>query len=150
MTLEGSDPGTIEGYASVFHTLDAHHDRILKGAFKNTLLEWKKTNKMPKMLWQHKHDKPIGRWISINEDDVGLYVKGQLLLDLPKAYQAYTLIKAGILENFSIGFIPEKVIDRPKIRERWIYHVKLLEISLVTFPANADARISAYKHHVFI
>lgn len=32
------------------------------------------------MLWQHQMDEPIGVYTEMKEDDVGLYVKGRLLI----------------------------------------------------------------------
>ena len=76
------DDGTFSGYASVFNNIDLQQEAIAKGAFSKTLYNWQSQNKMPKMLWQHDPKSPIGRWLDIYEDQHGLFVKGQLLLDV--------------------------------------------------------------------
>ena len=37
-----------------------------------------------RVLWQHDWDKPIGKTLSMYEDDKGLAVEGELLLDIQK------------------------------------------------------------------
>ena len=63
---------------------------------------------MPKLLWQHDQTRPIGIWHEIYEDEYGLFVKGQLLLELHQAKEAYALLKAGVIDGLSIGFRPVK------------------------------------------
>jgi len=128
--------GRFSGYASVFDQVDLERDIIRPGAFRDV--------KNPKMLWQHDATKPIGRWDVLREDAKGLYVEGQLFLDLPQARDAHTLLKEGALDGLSIGFYPVKSAPRPG-GGREIFEVNLLEISLVTFPANEGATIMHVK-----
>ncbi|WP_052045826.1 HK97 family phage prohead protease [Candidatus Paracaedibacter symbiosus] len=133
------------GYASVFHLKDHHGEIITPHAFKKSLDQWKANGGMPKLLWQHDQTRPIGVWHEIYEDDHGLFVKGQLLLDLQQAREAYALLKAGIIDGMSIGFRPLKTRKYGKNQDRYIEEIDLQEISLVTFAANDQAKVTAVK-----
>ncbi|MBN9343146.1 MAG: hypothetical protein BGO76_04115 [Caedibacter sp. 38-128] len=139
------EEGVFEGYASVFEHLDDHGDRVVKGAFIDSLRQWWYSGQVPKMLWQHDPSQPIGVWESLEEDGHGLQVKGRLLLDVQRGREAYALMKAGVLDSLSIGY---RVLEaRPGLKsgERLLSKLELHEISLVTFPANDCAKITQVK-----
>lgn len=139
------DSGFFQGYASVFNVLDDHGDRIKRGAFEKTLKTWKTRKTWPKMLWQHDVQTPIGQWKSIKEDDHGLFVEGQLLLDLQKGREAHTLLKAGAVDHLSIGFYVRQSTKGTEKNERILTEIDLHEVSLVTFAANTEAKITHVK-----
>jgi len=141
----GIEEGRISGYASVFDVVDQQGDRIVKGAFQNSMHEWRQKGQMPKMLWQHNVSEPIGVWKSIQEDEKGLYVEGRLLLDLQKGKEAYALVKENVVDSFSIGFRIVQSVSGKKKDVRLLTEVDLFEISLVTFAANTSARILNVK-----
>jgi hypothetical protein len=60
---------------------------------------------------------------------------------------AYELMKMGALDGLSIGYKadPSKQDYDSRRRRRMLKEVDLLEISLVTFPMNPKARVSAVK-----
>jgi len=137
--------GKFSGYLAVFGNLDSYGDKIRKGAFKATLKEHAAKGRKVVILWQHRWDQPLGVFDVLREDDVGLYVEGQLLVgDVRQAGEAHALMKAGAITGMSIGF--ESVaykIDKDGNRE--LTEIKLWEGSIVTFPANDEARIDAVK-----
>lgn len=137
-----SEEGRFAGYASVFDVVDSQKDIIQRGAFAKTLRERKGSIKL---LWQHQMDEPIGVIERIFEDVRGLYVEGRLLLSVARAREAYDLVKAGALEGMSIGYTPVSFDYEPESGLRRIHEVSLWEISLVTFPANAQAGITVVK-----
>lgn len=47
---------------------------------------------------------PIGKTFSMQEDDKGLRVDGELLLDIERARDTRTLIKNNAIDGLSIGF----------------------------------------------
>ena len=88
-----SDSGEFTGYGSVFGVKDSYSDIVIKGAFTNSLNQWKLKGRLPALLWQHKMDEPIGYYTKMVEDDNGLYLEGQLLIDEdPLAKRAHTLL----------------------------------------------------------
>lgn len=142
--LGDGDDRTFEGYGSVFGVLDSYADIVAAGAFKRSLKEHKASKRMPALLWQHNSDQPIGVYSEMREDDTGLYVKGKLS-DTQLGREAHTLLKDGALSGLSIGFrtLKSKIDEENGVRT--LTEVDLWETSLVTFPANTAARVTAVK-----
>lgn len=137
--------GWFLGYASVFNVVDQQNEQVAQGAFTKTLLQWQRNKQMPKMLWQHDPKSPIGLWRHIVEDEHGLRVEGQLMIDLRQGQEAYMLLKKGIVDGLSIGFTVTRVRKNYLTKTRILEEISLYEISLVTFAANPQARILSCK-----
>jgi HK97 family phage prohead protease len=135
------DDGTFEGYASVFGNIDAVRDVVAPGAFAGTL----RSGRRVKMLWQHDPAAPIGRWVSLAEDRKGLFARGQILRDIPRANEVYTLMKNEAVDGLSIGFRTIDDETDPRNGVRTLKSVDLYEISVVTFPANEMATVGVVK-----
>ncbi len=134
--------GGFSGYASVFDVVDSQKDIILKGAFSRAI---KAGFSSIKLLWQHQMAQPIGYFTQMREDGRGLFVEGQLLLDVQKGREAYALLKSGAISGLSIGYnVVSSRFDEANLI-RYIKEVDLFEISLVTFPANDKAVVVAVK-----
>ncbi|MCH2038402.1 MAG: HK97 family phage prohead protease [Rickettsiales bacterium] len=137
--------GVFTGYASVFNVVDNHNDVILKGAFEGSIKNMSQSKTRIKMLWQHDTKEPVGVFNLIKEDEQGLYVEGKLLLDLVKGREVYALLKSGAIEGLSIGYNPTNFSYDEVTGVRYISDIDLREISLVTFPANEQAKIMSVK-----
>ncbi len=135
--------GRFAGYASVFDIVDNQHDVMLRGAFSKTLIRGAGNIKL---LWKHQQDEPIGVFDRVFEDDRGLYVEGRLLLNVRRAQEAYTLLKAGAVNGLSIGYSPISYNIDANSGVRRLAEVDLWEVSLVTFPANTAANVTVVKH----
>ena len=135
--------GSFEGYASLFNVEDLSHDIISPGAFAASLA--KRGAGGIKLLFQHDPAEPIGVWTDIAEDARGLKVRGQLTLDVARAREVLALMQAGALEGLSIGFRTEKGARDARSGIRRLAKIDLWEISIVTFPMQPGARISAVK-----
>ena len=132
----------IEGYASLFDRCDHGGDTVAKGAYGRCLTQLTTDGRSIKMLWQHDPREPIGVWDEVREDDKGLYVRGRLLSEVTRAREAAVLIEAGAIDGLSIGFRTRKA-TRDKRGRRLLAELELWEVSLVTFPMLADARVDA-------
>ena len=133
--------GTFSGYAAVTGNVDLGDDIILKGAFS----EWldKADPSRVRVLWQHDWNKPIGKTLSMREDDNGLAVDGELLLDIQKAQEARTLVKNNAIDGLSIGFrIDDFSYDNDT---RIIKKLSVMEYSFVTFAMNPNALVNDMK-----
>ena len=132
-----------KGYASTFNGNDSYDDTILPGAYAKTIAE----HGMPKMLWGHDWDIPIGKWLSAVEDEKGLLVEGEFTPGNSQADAVMAAMKHGTVNGLSIGFrLAEGDYERKKDGGRIIKNVtKLYEISVVNFPADEDARISEVR-----
>lgn len=134
---EESNIGKISGYGSVFGVQDSYDDIVDNGAFSNSLDNYG----MPKMLLQHSWENVCGVWTVAREDSKGLYLEGEINLEVQKAREYYSLIKQGAIDGLSIGYVTE-VSEHDRVNEvRRIKKVKLMEVSIVTFPANVEAYI---------
>lgn len=142
-----NDDGSFEGYGSVFGNLDSYRDIVHKGAFVESIKYHKEKGSSPALLWQHDSKTPIGVWKEMDEDDHGLYMKGQLALETQKGKEAYALLKMKAVRGLSIGFsVPkggEEFDSKNEVNN--IKQVDLWETSVVTFPANRDAQVTAVK-----
>lgn len=144
------------GYGAVFGNVDSYGDVIVKGAFKKTLAEAKKSGHWPAMLSQHggwgltsEDLTPIGVYESIDEDDIGLPLSG-VLAETQRGIEMHTLMgmkPRPAITGLSIGYIAKKweVGTKPGEPRRKLLEVELIEVSPVTFPANGKARVSDVK-----
>lgn len=140
-----SDSGTFSGYGSVFNVKDSYDEIVAPGSFTASLAAQKAIGRLPAMLWQHRSAEPLGVYTSMEEDAVGLRVEGQIALSTVRGAEAHALLKMGAISGLSIGFIPrEDSFDRVT-GIKTLKRVDLMEISLVTFPANDAARVSGIK-----
>lgn len=135
--------GTFSGYASTFGNVDSYGDIVMPGAFNKSLVT--RPPQKVKLLWQHDSTQPIGVWQTIQEDSKGLYVKGKILKELAKGAEAYTLMKEGVIDSMSIGYTTlESEYTKSGIRQ--LKELGLMEVSLVTFPANDQATVTGLKN----
>jgi hypothetical protein len=135
------DDGTVEGYASLFGEIDAARDMVMPGAFARTLKS-RGIRRVP-MLFQHDPAEPVGVWLELYEDFRGLRARGKLIPDVTRARELTALIRAGAIDGLSIGFRTVKGRVDPVSRVRKLIDVDLWEISIVTFPLLAGARVRA-------
>jgi HK97 family phage prohead protease len=135
--------GTVEGYASLFGEIDQARDMVMPGAFEASLRR-RGVRRVP-MLFQHDPSEPIGVWLELKEDLRGLYARGRLIPEVVRARELLALLKAGAADGLSIGFRTVKGRVDPATRVRKLIDVDLWEISIVTFPLLAGARVRAAK-----
>lgn len=131
------DRWEVAGYASTFGgEPDSYGDVVVKGAFLESIAKRK-----TKHLWQH--DEPIGKELSLVEDDHGLFGRWSIIpTDTGK--KAHQLIAEGLIDSLSIGFLPIET-DYREDGVRLLKKVDLIEVSSVTFPANTNALITSFK-----
>jgi len=131
--------GIIEAYVSIFDNVDLGGDKIIKGAFKESLKK-----KPPIGVWMHNWDEPIAKTIIAREDDKGLYIKGQFIEGVQKADEAYKLIKGGVINEFSIGY---RVLEDEWEEDgtRILKKLRLYEWSPVLAGMNPDTELIGIK-----
>jgi HK97 family phage major capsid protein/HK97 family phage prohead protease len=107
------------------------------------------SNPMP-LLWQHKSDKPVGlatfdkptaKGIGFEASLAKINEPGTLKDRVDEAWQS---LKLGLVRGVSIGFRPIEYsfIDNGGVR---FVETEVMELSLVTIPANQDATIQVIK-----
>lgn len=128
----------IEGYANTTD-VDRSGDVIPKTVWEAGLKNYLKN---PIILAYHDHDEPIGRMAEYRIEDKGLWIKARISA---AAEDVFNLVKDGVLTAFSVGFIIkdatyDSITDLFIIKE-----LELLEISVVSVPANQDSTFSLSK-----
>lgn len=103
------------------------------------------------LLWQHNHNQPIGEVVQAEVTDKGIEIvakiaktdeQGKLKDRLDEAWQS---IKSGLVKCLSVGF---KVKEYDYMKNSLGLHIKKwewYELSVVTVPANGDAKITSIK-----
>lgn len=91
----------IRGLASTCN-LDRYGDSVEPTAFAKILEAFMKN---PVMLLQHNQNKPIGKFLSAEVVNDGLEVVGEILYDED---DVVAKVKSGVMQAFSIGYIPTK------------------------------------------
>ena len=136
--------GIIEAYVSVFGNVDSYGDIVEKGAFANAVKAFLSDGRYPKGVWAHDWSLPIAKTLEMREDNFGLYIKAQLVLSVQKAQEAYDLIKAGVITDFSFGFSVDKSnVDADGVRH--ITNISIYEWSPVLVGANPETQLLSVK-----
>jgi uncharacterized protein len=153
---ENTSGGYITGYGSIFGNIDSYGDVVAKGAFRKSIADvMNGVTAWPAMLLQHGDETsggrtPIGVWTSMEEDDRGLKMTGKLAINTKRGKDAYELLKMRprpALNGLSIGYrcTDYELHKVGSPARRTIKAVDLVEVSLVTFPANTRARVTGVK-----
>ena len=137
---------TITGLASTFGNVDHTDDIVHPGAFTKTIAE--KGNNI-RLLWGHDVNEPLGKIVKLQEKSDGLFMEA-VISDTSRGRDALALLADGAMDGLSIGFTPVKggtkyTKDKAGNTIRHLKEIKLYEISLVSFPANEEARITSLK-----
>lgn len=136
---------TFSCYGNVKGNIDHALDRVVDGAYRDSIAAHKAAGTMPKFFWMHNPwDTPVGVWTAMEEDSKGLYLEGKFS-NTPKGNELYELYKDNALDSFSIGY---RVND-----EKWnsslgcndLIKVDIREISAVTFACNEESRLVEIK-----
>lgn len=155
---EGLEPGQFEAYASTWiKEPDSYGDIVRKGAFAETIREWKASGQTLPILFGHDLVDPfsnIGGAVDLKEDERGLLVRAQLDLENPKAAQVYRMLKGRRINQMSFAYdvledaiveLEEKAVGQGKRTARELRKMVLHEISVVPFGANSDTEVLAVK-----
>lgn len=143
VTYEATDEGSFTGMAYVFGSVAEalRGPTIFKpGAFKEALSQG---GKIP-LLWQHDDHEPIGVVETLAETTEGLQIRGRIALS-ERGKDAIALLKMGALTGLSLGFTPDPAsITQEKLQGQMVRAIgkaSVKEISVVTFPADRQARV---------
>lgn len=127
----------IEGYASTTD-IDRQGDVVPTSVWEKGLENYLKN---PIILAQHDYDDPIGRMVEHKVDSKGLWIKARI----SAAAEVFSLVKDKVLTAFSIGF---RILDAEYNSVADVFVIKdleLVEISVVSVPANQNTLFSLAK-----
>ncbi|UDL14852.1 head maturation protease [Arthrobacter phage Sarge] len=149
---DGLEEGQFLVYPSTFiKEPDSYGDIVAKGAFLDTIAEWKESGNTLPGLYGHRMDDPdyfVAGAVDMGEDEHGWWVKGEFDLESPKGPQVYRLVKGRRLNQLSFAFdtLDEKSVtleDGRKANE--LQRLKVYEFSFVPIGANQDTSVVAVK-----
>ena len=136
------DEWRVEGYATVWNSVDKTGDRIIPGAFTKSLASGKGIS----MHLEHLRWITPGKWESAVEDDKGLRVTGYLTRDHSVAKDLRASMRHGTIKALSQGFwIPEGGSKKNNSGGRDISEINLVEVSFTADPAEPNATIESFK-----
>jgi uncharacterized protein len=145
---EVTDLGEFTAIAAVFGNVDRDGDRIVKGAFADSIEAWQSAGRSVPLHWNHSSDPDdIIGFVepgSMVETDRGLVVDGQLDLDdSDRARKAWRAMKTNSI-GLSFGYLTRKQ-RKASDGANELLAIDLFEVSLTPAPANADTRILSMK-----
>ncbi len=146
--------GIFEAIVAVFNNVDRIGDKIMPGAFKDTLAEWEAKGRPIPVIFSHQWenlDAHVGQVVTAKEIDEGLYVKAQLDMDEPFAQRVWKKMKTGTLAEFSFAY---DVVDAAEIKENgnWIQELRkldLLEVGPCLVGMNPETALLGMKDFTF-
>lgn len=134
---------------------DSYGDVVAKGAFAETIAEWKASGNIMPVLFGHDLIDPfsnLGGAKSLIEDDHGLLIHAALDLENPKAKQVYRMLKGRRINQMSFAYdtlesgdVEVPKADGGKVVARELRKLRIHEASVVPFGANSDTEVLAVK-----
>lgn len=147
--FDQNEKGTFRGYGSVFGNVDKGKDICAKGCFSRTLSEHKKNGTLPMMCWMHDLAEPVGDWLEMDEDDIGLKSVGKFWDGQTEAsVKAYNVLKGTAPKGLSIQYRARKSDYDQKTGIRTLRDVDLIEVSVVCYGMNPLALVTSIKSHI--
>lgn len=153
LDLKTDEAGICEAIVSVFSVVDAGHEKVMPGFFSKSI-----ARKLPKGVWAHDWKQPIAKTLEAKEllpgdpmlpvelkEFGGCYIKGQFNLDTQRGREAYSDLKFGTIDEFSIGY---KVLREGQDKEsgaRELLEGDWKEWSPVLVGMNSETRLISIK-----
>ena len=155
-SFDETSEGLVKAFVSVYGNVDSANEICDYGCFKDSL-----EYKYPVFCLYHNWELPIGKVIVAEEipagderlpEDLkewgGLYVEAQINLDKEIGRDAWSDIKQGVLDEYSIGYVvQEDFIDKEGYRH--LTKVDLIEASPVVRAANRKTKTVEVKSEIF-
>lgn len=149
------DPKTgvlrITGYAVKWESINAYGEKFIRGAFAEVCAAFKSGSKKVHAYYNHGWRMwfldsfmamRIGKYLRIEEDDVGLLVELEFTPNMQWAQNIAAMVEHGTVDGFSIAFYPPAPMDiDDKGTHIEIRRADLYEISVVDEPADDSARV---------
>ncbi|RTL62035.1 MAG: HK97 family phage prohead protease [Pseudonocardiaceae bacterium] len=146
-----ADTGVFEAIVATYD-VDSYGDKIVPGAFADTLAAWAASGDPIPVIWSHMSADPnahIGVVEAAEErPGVGLWVRGALDLDAPTAAYVHKLLKARRITQFSFAYDVEEgawieSADEPSYYE--LRKLKLYEVGPTLIGVNQATELLSVK-----
>jgi HK97 family phage prohead protease len=150
-TEDGLEEGQFEAIVSVFGNVDSYGDRVVQGAFAESLAEWDASGNPIPIYWAHQMQDPdfnLGHVLKAEERPEGLWVLGQLDLEGSKAATVYRLMKGRRVTQFSFAYdtLEYTVVHSADDDPVWeLTKLKLHEVGPCPIGVNQETSLLAVK-----
>lgn len=162
-----SDKGLLTGYASKFWVVDSYAEATAPGAFAETIAQRGPAG-ANRILLRYEHEHTIGTHTAMAEDSAGLNIEAKVSDDGMWGSTVRAHLKDAVQYGLSIGFrrihdrtaedtdpldfgsAPDWVKTMPRNEIRILTGVRLMENSVVSFPAVDPALVNSYRSTVDI
>lgn len=147
------EQGVLEAIVSVTGNVDSGREIVMPGFFSKSL-----ERKFPKGVWAHDWAMPIAKTLEAEEwkagdprlpDELkalgGYYIKGQFNLETQRGREAYSDIKFGIVDEFSIGYSVKKDQLNKEKGARELVEGEWFEWSPVLVGMNRETQLLSVK-----
>jgi hypothetical protein len=143
-SVQAADEYRITALVSVFNVVDHANERVMPGAFKASL-----ARRMPKGVWAHDWQTPVAKTLEAHETDKGLVIDAVFNPDTQRGREAYSDIKFGIIDEFSIGYrVVKDSFDSESKNIRQLDELELYEWSPVLVGMNPATELLTIKSDV--
>jgi HK97 family phage prohead protease len=144
------EQGIFEAVVSVFDNVDKVNDRVIKGAFADSLKAWAESGDPIPVIWNHEWDDldaHVGKVLEAKEIDQGLWIKGQMDLEEDFARRLFRKLKERRIKEFSFGY---EIKERAFVEEdgRTVNELRVLdlfEVGPTLKGANPDTQLLGVK-----
>lgn len=142
--------GVFEAIVAAFNNVDRGGDRILPGAFANSLAEWQAKGRPIPVIFAHEWDNldaHIGQVLEAKEVTEGLYVKAQLEMDEPFAARVWRKMKSGLLAEFSFAYdvVKSAWVNENGTNVQELMQLDLLEVGPCLVGMNPETQLLGVK-----
>ena len=157
-----ADKGLLTGYASKFWVVDSYAEATAPGAFTETIAQ-RGPQGANRILLRYEHEHTIGTHTRMAEDDAGLAIEAKVSDDGMWGSTVRAHLKDDVQYGLSIGFrrhgdrtaedndtldfssAPDWVKTLPRNEIRILTGLRLMEDSVVSFPAVDPALVNGYR-----
>jgi len=166
LTKADGEAGIVAGYGSDFWVVDSYAEATAPNAFATSIRDRGPQSATPRIVARYEHETTIGRYQVLAEDERGLKSEALISNDGMWGSAVRAHLRDDVPYGLSIGF--RRVRERPATEDdpliftsapayvqelaqtdvsniTILEEVKLLEISIVTFPAVDSALVTNYR-----
>jgi HK97 family phage prohead protease len=147
-------PYQFTGYAVKWDSINSHREKFVKGAFADFINAVKAGAQKCHLYYNHgwsllwvnpKFAMRIGKWIELEEDEIGLKVTGELTPRMSLAQDVQAMIEHETVDGLSVAFYQPAEMDVEYQSDDdyvLIKRVGLYEISVCDEPSDRNARLT--------
>ncbi len=145
-------PFEFEGYAVRWDSINSHGEQFVKGAFTDYINAVKAGAARCHMYYNHGYQlvwvnptygMRIGKWLNLEEDDIGLKVTGRITPNHSLAHDVRAMLEDKTIDGLSVAFFRPNPMDVEDLGEYVrIKRANLYEISPCDEPSDRNARIT--------